>query len=207
MNSPLIRKFCESRYHWPIVATATALIALATVVPQADDYFDNRTNRNELSEELAHARQTAQALPTYERRAAAIRENLEALDARSVDETGLAPFRSRLVGVVRDSGCQIRRIELGTPLRRPWKQDDDPLTPLTENPNQAQATPFTLERRIVLLAVDGPMPAILDLLARLEQERTLSHPHRVHLQPASSGGENVMLELDMWLFALARPPS
>ena len=31
MNNSLIRKFCESRYRWPIVATATALLALAAV--------------------------------------------------------------------------------------------------------------------------------------------------------------------------------
>jgi hypothetical protein len=51
------------------------------------------------------------------------------------------------------------------------------------------------------------MPAIHDLLGRLEQEHTLSHPHRVQMQASATGGENVMLELELWLFALARTPS
>ena len=56
----------------------------------------------------------------------------------------------------------------------------------------------------MILAVDGAMTAIHDLLARLEKEQTLSHPHRVQMQAASAGGETVMLELELWLFALAR---
>jgi hypothetical protein len=207
MTNSLTRKFCESRYRWPIVATATALTALATVLPLVDEYFDNRSSRSGLSEELVRAQQTASALPEYERRTAAVSSDLEALERRAVDDTTLAPFRSRLVDVVRESGCQIRQIEVGAPTRRPWAQRDDPLTETQQSRGKEGVTPFSLERRSVTLAVDGSMPAIHDLLARLEQEKTLSHPHRIQLQPASTGGETVMLELELWLFAMARTPS
>jgi hypothetical protein len=206
MNSSLIRTFCESRYHWPIVATATVLLALAAVWPMADEYFDNRASRNERTEELVRARETAQALPLYERRSAAVGGALAALERRTVDDATLGAFRSRLVDVVRESGCQIRQIEVGSPTQRPWSEGDDPLAD-GRSPGQQRGTGFSLERRSVTLAVDGAMPAIHDLLSRLEEERTLSHPHRVHMQPASSGGEAVMLELELWLFALVRTPS
>jgi hypothetical protein len=173
----------------------------------ADEYFDNRTNRNELTEELVRARETAQALPAYERRSAAVQGALEALERRTVDDGSLGAFRSRLVDVVRESGCQIRQIEVGAPTRRPWNEGDDPLADGQEAPGKQGGTGFSLERRSVTLAVDGAMPAIHDLLSRLEEERTLSHPHRVHMQPASTGGEAVMLELELWLFALVRTPS
>src|SRR5262245_49065265 len=127
MTNSLIRRFCESRYRWPIVATATALTALATVVPLVDEYFDNRSSRSGLSEELVRAQQTASALPEYEERAAKVTGKLEALERRAVDDATLARFRSRLVDVVRESGCQIRQIEVGTATRRPWFQGDDPL--------------------------------------------------------------------------------
>jgi len=201
MNDSLIRTFCESRHRWLIVATATGLAALAVLLPMVDDFFDKRSSRSELSEELVRARQTAEQLPTFEKQAAAVRQELEALEVRTIDEAGVARFRSRLVDVVRESGCQIRRIEVGAPTRRPWIENDKPLNETT-SPDAAR-TPFVLDRRSVILSVDGAMAAVQDLLARLEREQTLSHPHRVHLQ-AGSGGETVTLELELWLFALSR---
>jgi hypothetical protein len=207
MTNSLIRKFCESRYRWPIVATATAMTALATLLPLADEYFNNRDSRNGLSEELVRARETAARLPTYERRAAAVSDELDALELRTVDEAKLAQFRSRLVDVVRESSCQIRQIEVGQPTRRAWSQGDDPLAETPQSEGRAKATPFFLERRSITLAVDGTMSAVHDLLKRLEDERTLSHPRRIQLQAASTGGEIVTLELELWLFALTRTPS
>lgn len=127
MNDSLIRRFCETRHRWPIVATATALLALATVWPSVDDYFDKQSSRSELSEDLVHARLTAATLPAFEKRVAAVRVELEALEVRSVEDGSLARFRSRLVDLVRESGCQIRRIEVGAPTLRAWKQGDNPL--------------------------------------------------------------------------------
>jgi hypothetical protein len=206
MNSSPVRKFCESRYRWPIVATATALVALAAILPQADEYYDNRNSRSGLSEELVRASDTAAALPEYEERAEAVNGELAALELRAVDEASLAAYRSRLVDLVRESGCQIRQIEVGAATHRPWREGDDPRAEPQEGLGKTGATGFSLERRSVLLAVDGAMPAIHDLLARLEQERTLSHPHRLQLQPAAAGGETVMLELELWLYSLSRTP-
>jgi hypothetical protein len=202
MNDSLARKFCESRHRWLIVATATGLVALAALLPMVDDFFDKRTSRSELSEELAAARLTAQSLPAYEKETQAVQKDLQALEVRTVDEEGVARFRSKLVDVVRDSGCQIRRIEVGAPSRRPWKDKDEPLAELA-SPAGA-ATPFVLERRSVTLAVDGNLTAIQDFLGRLEKEQTLSHPRRLHVQAVSPSGETVTLELELWLFALSR---
>jgi hypothetical protein len=207
MKTSLVRKFCESRYRWPIVATATALLAVGTVAQMVDEYFDNRASRSELSEELARARDTAQALPQYEKRALEVGGKLAELERRTVTSAGLADFRSRLVDIVRDSGCQIRQIEVGEPTRRAWLRGDDPLKGPDQSATPGGGTPFSLERRSVLLAIDGTMPAVHDLLARLEEERTLSHPHRLQMQAASAGGDTVMVEMELWLFALSRTAS
>jgi len=205
MNDSLIRRFCESRHRWPIVATATVLLALATVVPTVDDCFNKRNSRSDLADKLVLARRTAEELPKYEAQAAAVAAELDALEARAVDEAGLAEFRSRLVELVRDSGCQIRRLDIAAPATRAWKQGDKALE---EQPiGDGAVTPFSLERRSVTLAVDGGMAAVQDLMSRLEQEQTLSHPHRVHLQAVASDGETVTLELELWLFALKRMPA
>lgn len=205
MNDSLIRRFCESRHRWPIVATATLLVALATVVPTVDDCFNKRSSRSDLADKLVLARRTAEELPKYEAQAAAVAAELDALEARAVDEADLAQFRSRLVDLVRESGCQIRRLDVAAPAVRAWKQGDKALE---EQPiGDGAVTPFSLERRSVILAVDGGMAAVQDLMLRLEQEQTLSHPRRVHLQAAANEGETVTLELELWLFALKRTPA
>jgi hypothetical protein len=201
MNDSLIRKFCESRHRWLIVATLTGLVALAVLLPMVDDYFDKRSSRSELTDQLAAARQTAESLPQLEKQTAAVRKDLEGLETRTVDEAALAHFRSRLVDIVRESGCQIRRIEVGAPNKRPWKDNDKPLNDVSPPGGDTQ---FGLERRQVTLAVDGPMSSIQDLLAKLEKEQTLSHPHRVQLQSVGGSGETVTLDLELWLFALSR---
>lgn len=202
MNDNLARKFCESRYRWPIVATATALFAVTVLLPQADDYFDKSTTRNSLADDVAAARDTAKSLPNFERRVADVEGRLAALDVRAVDEAGLPRYRSRLVEIVREAQCQIRRIEVGPTTTRPWKLDDEPLTETPPPATPDTATPFSLERRSVLLSVDGAMPAIHDLLDRLEKERIIGHAHRVQLQSASGSGSTVTLEIELWLFAL-----
>jgi hypothetical protein len=202
MNDSLIRKFCESRHRWLIVATGTLLTSVATLLPAVDDYFVKQSSRNGLSEKLAAARETALRLPSLEARVKAIRTELDSLESRAVVDANLADYRSRLVEVVRESGCQIRRIEVSQPALRPWKAGDRPLDD-QPNPN-GQVTPFSLERRSMVLAVDGTMPAIHELLNKLEEQQTIAHPHRVHLQGISSDGGTVTLELELWLFALSR---
>jgi hypothetical protein len=204
MNDSLTRKFCETRYRWPIVATATALLALAAVLPQVDDYCDKRNSRNELADNLVRARETANTLPLFEKRATEVGGQLAALEVRTIDELRLTQYRNRIVDMVRDAGCQIRQFDVAAPTTRTWKQGDDPLKESVDPTLKSADTPFTLERRTMTLMVDGPMPAIHELMTRLQQERTVCHPHRVQLQSATAGGETVTLELELWLFALSR---
>ena len=207
MNDALVRTFCDSRQRWLYVIAAASIVAVATVLPAADDYLGTRADRAELSDELDLARQTAKNLPEFEERVAGVVDRLKAIEVRAVDETSLPIYRSRLVEIVREAGCQIRRIDVGPPTVRPWKTGDAPLKS-TEGPEPPGApTPFALERRSAVLAVDGPMTAIYDLLERLEKERTIGHAHQLSLQPVPGQENEVTLELELWLFALTRNPS
>lgn len=203
MNDNLIRTFCESRYRWPIVATVTIALTLATAYPLADEYFDEKSRHAELSAQLVEAEATAARLPEAENTVAALNAKLAELEKRTVDEASVAAFRSRLVNLVRESGCQVRRLEVGTPAVRPWLQGDRVLGERAPG-DPLQPTPFMLERRAVSLAVDGPMNSINGLLDRIAKEQQLAHAHRLHLNSASRGGQTVTLELELWFFALAR---
>ncbi|MCA9262008.1 MAG: hypothetical protein KDA61_22475 [Planctomycetales bacterium] len=199
---PLARAFCESPRRSLIVASVTTLVALVLGVPLADELYDKKMRCDALAEELVRARQTAEALPAFEQRVGALTGELASLEAREISEESLAAYRSKLVDIVRASGCQIRRIQLGSESARPWLEGDDPLQRAPAA--GAKPTPFTLQRRSLVLSVDGSMGEVHDLLQRLEKEATLAHPRSMRIQPASRGGSSVTMELELWLFALAR---
>lgn len=204
MNDSLVRKFCEYRLRWLIVATATTLLGMATVMPEADDYFDKRNSRNTLTAALTQIQQTAAHLPELEQKVDAIKSKLAALESRAVSEEFVPKFRSELVEIVRQAGCQIRRIDVGPPAARPWKSEDNPLTEAASSTNTSPPTPFLLERRSLSLAVDGPMASLYDLLARLRKSNTIAHLHQMRFQPAGANDNNVTMEVELWLYALTR---
>lgn len=204
MNESLLRRFCESRHRKLIVVIGTTLFGLLVLIPLVDDYFDKSNSHSTLANDLDRARQTADGLPEIETEVAAIVAKLEAIDSRAVTGDSLSEYRSRVVELVRDAGCQVRRFDVSTPTRRPWLTDDNPLETPASQPSKARKTPFALERRNVVLLVDGSMENLRGLLGELNKDDSLAYLHRLEMQAASRGGGQVTMELEMWLFALGR---
>jgi hypothetical protein len=207
MNESILRKFCESPRRKLIVVTATILLGLAVVTPLVDDYFDKRESRRALAEELDRAHQTASQLPALEKQVAAVVEKLDAIEARSVSEETVSGYRTRLVEMIRDSNCQIRRLDVAQPTLRPWNEGDSPLVEGKTGDSSGKATPFSLERRSIQLSVSGKTHDLYGLLERLQKDTTLAHPERIELQADSQNGDTVNMELEMLLFALSREKS
>jgi hypothetical protein len=190
-----------------IVATVTILLALAVVTPLVDVYFDKRGSRRALAEELDRAHQTAGQLPALEKQVAAVVEKLDAMEARSVSEETVSGYRTRLVEMIRDSNCQIRRLDVAQPTRRVWKEGDSPLSEGKSGDSTGKTTPFSLERRSIQLSVSGKTHDLYSLLERLQKDTTLAHPERIELHAESQSGDTVNMELEMLLFALSRQKS
>jgi hypothetical protein len=171
-------------------------------VPLADDLYSNSTLCKVLKEDTVRAEQTAQTLPTLETRIDAMSQELAALDARAVDEESVAAYRSKLVDMARSTGCQIRRIDVGQAVKRPWHENQDVLE--RTKPTKLVKTPFFLERRTVTLVVDGTMQEIKELLTGLEAEQTFAHTRTLRLQSGARNGNVVGMELELWLFDLTR---
>ena len=55
MVETLAENFCTSRHRWLIVTGLTLGIALATVLPQVDEYLAIRSERADLDEHLLQA--------------------------------------------------------------------------------------------------------------------------------------------------------
>ncbi len=204
MNESPIRRFCESRHRKLIVVIVTTLFGLLVLVPLVDDNFDKRESYNTLTEDLDGARQTAEGLPEIEQQVAGIVKNLAAVESRTISSNSVSSYRSKVVDLVRESGCQVRRFDVSTPTRRTWMKKDNPLEKAAPKQAKNQKTPFALERRNVILLVDGTMENVRELLGRLHKDESLAYLHRLELQSASRGSEQVTLEIEMWLFALGR---
>jgi hypothetical protein len=203
MNESLLRAFCESNHRQLIVAIVTTLAGLVVLVPLVDDYFDKRESRRTLREDLDRARETELTLPAFEKRVAELEATAQQLEDRTVSDALVSQYRTNLMEMVRQAGCQVRRLEVGGSAHRPWLEEDNPLQATAPTPT-ANKTPFQLERRSLNLSVDGEMATIHNLLEQLEQDKTIAYPRRVQLHSAGGRGASATLELELWLFALIR---
>lgn len=204
MNESPLRKFCESRHRKLIVVIVTTVFGLLVLVPLVDDYFDKNNRCTTLTSDLDRARLTEQGLPELEKEVAQIVSRLEAIDSRAISGDSLSDYRNRVVDIVRKSGCQVRRFDVANPVRRPWLRDDNPLVTATPADAKNRKTPFALERRNVVLLVDGSMESLRELLSSLQQDDALASLQRLELQGGARNGEQVTMELEMWLFAISR---
>jgi hypothetical protein len=84
-------------------------------------------------------------------------------------------------------------------------KEDDPLSALKASKDAKKGkTPFTLERRNVVLLVDGSMEGLQKLLGQLHEDDSMAYLHRLELQPTSRESGKVTLHIELWLFALSR---
>ncbi len=203
MIESLLRNFCESSHRKLIVAIVTTLLGLAVLLPLTDDYFDERESRRALMDGLDRARQKEKILPAFEQRVAELEEKVSLLEGRTVSAESVSQYRTTLLEIIRKAGCQMRRLEVGTPTRRPWMRNDDPLQS-TAALGVTDKTPFQLERRNIKLSINGEMTSIHNLLDQLEKDKTIAYPHRLQLHSTGGRSTSATLELELWLFALVR---
>jgi len=205
MKDSPIRKFCESPQRWLIVTTVSLFVALALLLPLTDDLYGNLQRCDALSEELGRSKESAVSVAVLEAEVGQLTEQLGALEARTVDEVTIGEYRSRIVELVRASDCQIRRIDISAPVVREWREGDEAVRAEGAPADQEKkATPFSLERRSLVLAVDGSMQALFDLLQKIDEDANLAYSHGLRLQPGNRQGKVVTLELELWLFNLTR---
>lgn len=204
MNDSPLRRFCESPHRKLIVVIVTTLLGLLVLIPLVDEYFDKNASRTTLKDDLDRARKTAEGLPEIEQEVAEITAKLQAVESRTISGDSLSGFRSKVVELVRESGCQVRRFDVGNPVFRPWLKNDDPLETTTARDAKKRKTPFALERRNVVLLVDGTMADLREFLSQLHEDDAMAYLQRLELQGDGRGSEQVTMELEMWLFALSR---
>lgn len=199
----IIVKFCEDRRSWLVVIAGTLTLGLVLVLPQVDEYVAVCVEQADLAEKLAAAKQSAEQLPGFEIRRAEQVEVIAERLRRTLNEQNEPDFRNDLVMMVRESGCQLRRLNVGTAVSRDWGEGDDPLE--TTFDKKLAATGFKLERRQVSLSLVGPSSNVRRLIEQLEQQDKQGHVQSLDLKPDRGDGRRAELSLELLYFTLARP--
>src|SRR5260221_5689483 len=106
--------------------------------------------------ELGTAQQVEVTIADSEARLAAKDAELKSYEARAVDEQSLPALRTRLVELARDTGCSLRRLNVGVISMRPWHEADDP-TAMNDSKGKSteHTTGFNIEWRPVTVSVTG----------------------------------------------------
>ena len=198
----LIDRFCDSPRRWLIVTAVTFVVAIVTLLPQVDQYLAARADEDEQSEKLAEAGIIAEELPGFRERVADTTTQLDALVERTLPADRVAPFRNQVVNLIRESGCQMRRISVGAVRSRAWRENDHPL--IEGKHSKGKETPFSLETRAVSLSVTGNMTEIRQLLSRIESNGMMMHARTLDIRPTSRGAGLIQADLELWCFALNR---
>lgn len=174
------------------------------LIPLVDDYCDKKGSHTALTDELDRARQTAEGLPVIEQQVTETQDKLSVIESRAIAGESVSRYRNKVVELVRGANCQVRRFDVSTPTSRTWMQNDNPLETTVSKEAKSKKTPFALEKRSVVLLVDGSMENLRELLGQLNQDDSLAYLSRLQLQNNARGSEQVTLEIEMWLFALQR---
>lgn len=199
----LIVKFCEDRRSWLVVIAGTLILLLVFLLPEVDEYAAVCNEQTEVAEKLASAEHSAAMLETFEKRHAEQAGVVAQQVARTLTGANEADYRNDIVKLVRETGCQLRRLNISAPSAREWGQQDNPLEK-TYN-KQLKPTGFQLERRQVSLTLAGPSPSVRRLVERFEQQDKQVYVQGIELKPDAGDGRRVELNLELWYFTLTRP--
>jgi hypothetical protein len=205
MIEKTLRSFCDSPRRWLIVTVGTFVVGLVLILPLADLYIAERSAKAELFTNLASTEQVVETVADSEARLAAKNVELKTYEARAVDEQSLPALRTKLVELARETGCSLRRLNVGSASSRPWHEADDPTVASDAKPKaNEQSTGFNLQWWPVTVSVSGSNANLCSLLERMEADHMLMYTRTFEMHPDSEGRKVLNLDMELWYFNLVR---
>lgn len=206
---PWLRFILNHPKHRTIVIILSCVVAVLTVWPAVDKYSASSQHVDEARKSLEQARQTIEQAATQRAEFAEQLAQLQQLETQAFGEADVQKLRTWLVETARETGCQIRRIDLGQSLQRKWYGADDPFE--TKKPEKAEETPFQLRSQNLSVTVIGDVSQIRQLLGKLGEAERLAHTSRLQMRLDRTGPnealdrrKDVALDLDIVLFGLEK---
>jgi hypothetical protein len=202
MLTTTLRQLVDSPKRMWIVITITLLFSLVVSWPLVDKYKAAVEHKNDLSQSLSETREMAARLSQFEKTVSNQLNLVSVLDEEAMTPEKVQLFRSRVVHMVRKSGCKMRRIQLTEPNLREWVENDNAL--FGRGVPDAEATSFHLRTWKFTVTVTGPMSSVSRLLEDLSEEERLMNASRFSLERAEGDGKGAVLEVELDFFELVK---
>ena len=203
----IIRRLFEGRARrWSVIT----LIGVALVVfglPAADEYFALRSREQDLTADLAQAREQVQTIDELRLRAEEVTAELTAVQSQALLDENLQEYRESLVTMTRESGCQLRKLNTGSPVVRDWIAGDNPLQrprSLRGKELEDAATGYQLRAQNMSLSVSGTLEETRALLTAMRKSGKMMHTTNLAIRPTGADRKNVVMELQFTLFGLEK---
>ena len=192
----LLRHYLDSRWRRLVVIILTFGLGLAVILPAADEYRGLLQRRSKWSAELDRTRDVIGQMNQVQREATAKRQEAAHWEEKVVTPERLHLFREEVVATARNTGCQIRRVNVGEVTRRPWHAGDG-------KPGAAPATGAQVLRvQPMAVSLMGRLPSVKEFLEKLTKLDKLVQVEQFSIQPLNASGLEVTLELNMLLYDL-----
>ena len=200
MAESLVQQFlAHPRRKW-IVSIATMMLVIIFGLPAYDSIRSSQKEYAELSTQLSEIKHSVANLqPLREQFAAAAKEGNGA--ANTVDQEAAHELRERVVRMIRDHKCRVRRVTLSDPQSRPWTDQDDPYA--TTSTNNGTKTEFQLTTRQLSVSATGTLPMLSQILKDVTRMHQYAVPTRMTLRN-DGDDEAISLEMEFSLFDLGR---
>ena len=204
MIKQTLRSLCESPRRWLIVTVGTFVVGLLMIVPLVDVYCAERNEKKALLSQVEAARRLSVQIGKYEDRVEERVAELEALESRTVGERQLPTLRDRLVELARQTGCSLRRLNVGEPMSRPWNPDDLPTEQKVSTlGRKVTATGFELQWRPISISVGGTVADLRGFLEKVKADNMLVYTKAFEIYPSSAARKSLTMDMDLWYFTLA----
>lgn len=204
MTEQILRHICESKHRTLIVITGTFAIGLLLILPLVDVYYAGIREKEELFAELESARRVAAEITPLQKRMAEKQAQVARFEARTVNEQSLQMLRERLLALAKETGCSIRRLNVGDATSRPWTPGEDLIGPSSATKRGDAKAACMLEWRPVAISLSGTSTGLRTVLERMLAEGHLMHTKSFEMYPSSPNRQTKTLDLELWYFSLAR---
>lgn len=200
MSRELLWRLVEHRKRRWIVIIVTAAISLLLVLPAVDNYSAEGSRFKILQADLARTQASVDQIGRYEKSLEEREAQLAQLDGQVFNPDAVEAYRNELVTLVRDMGCQMRRIRVGDPTL----QMEFASRPGDGKDKEAKKNPasYDVYGQPLSLQVTGSLPRVIELLKRIHAREGLIQTQFFSLKKSEESPELTNLDLDLLLIDL-----
>lgn len=204
MVDQLIRTIVEHPKRKLLVIILTLITGVVFGLPSVEEYSAAQARMASAREKLTEASGSAANLPQVQASLELKKNELAALERKTINDKEIEKFRDSLQRLIRETGCEMREVSVDElPQKRSWMSKDSPLRngPVADPGTE---TPFVLAQWNARMRIEGTMGSIYKFLASLHEMDRFIQTREVNLQRAEGQDNRTQLRMDITLYDLTR---